>query len=82
MVFARHKIAFRSVLGILTVLVGLSKAPVFGLLIGVVATLRGLQVKSSAEELGRLTTRAVVESIFLVIIADAVFSIVYTELDI
>jgi phospholipid/cholesterol/gamma-HCH transport system permease protein len=65
-----------------TVMVGLSKAPFFALIIGVVGTLRGLQVNSSAEELGRLTTRAVVESIFLVIAADAVFSIVYTELGI
>jgi phospholipid/cholesterol/gamma-HCH transport system permease protein len=39
-------------------------------------------VTASAEELGQLTTRAVVEAIFLVIIADAVFSIIYTELDI
>lgn len=65
-----------------TVMVGLSKAPVFALLIGAVGTLRGLQVTASAEELGQLTTRAVVEAIFLVIIADAVFSIIYTELDI
>ncbi len=65
-----------------TVMVGISKAPVFALLIGAVACLRGLQVTASAEELGRLTTRAVVEAIFLVIIADAVFSIVYSELGI
>ena len=65
-----------------TVMVGLSKAPVFAVLIGAVATLRGLQVTASAEELGRLTTRAVVEAIFLVIAADAVFSIIYTELGI
>ena len=63
-----------------TVLVGISKAPVFALLIGAVSCLRGLQVTASAEELGQLTTRAVVEAIFLVIIADAVFSIIYTEL--
>jgi phospholipid/cholesterol/gamma-HCH transport system permease protein len=65
-----------------TVMVGLSKAPVFAVLIGAVGTLRGLQVTQSAEELGQLTTRAVVEAIFLVIIADAVFSIIYTELGI
>lgn len=65
-----------------TVLVGISKAPVFALLIAGVATLRGLQVTASAEELGQLTTRAVVEAIFLVIAADAVFSIIYTELGI
>ncbi|MDH3642690.1 MAG: ABC transporter permease, partial [Gammaproteobacteria bacterium] len=63
-----------------TVLVGISKAPVFALLIAGVATLRGLQVNASAEELGQLTTRAVVEAIFLVIAADAIFSIIYTEL--
>ena len=65
-----------------TVLVGISKAPVFAVLIGAVACLRGLQVTASAEELGQLTTRAVVEAIFLVIIADAIFSIIYTELEI
>lgn len=65
-----------------TVMVGISKAPVFAVLIGAVSCLRGLQVTASAEELGQLTTRAVVESIFLVIIADAVFSIIYTELGI
>jgi phospholipid/cholesterol/gamma-HCH transport system permease protein len=65
-----------------TVLVGISKAPVFAVLIGAVSCLRGLQVTASAEELGQLTTRAVVEAIFLVIIADAIFSIVYTELGI
>jgi phospholipid/cholesterol/gamma-HCH transport system permease protein len=65
-----------------TVMVGISKAPAFAVLIGSVSCLRGLQVTASAEELGQLTTRAVVESIFLVIIADAVFSIIYTELGI
>jgi phospholipid/cholesterol/gamma-HCH transport system permease protein len=65
-----------------TVMVGISKAPVFAVLIGAVSCLRGLQVTASAEELGQLTTRAVVESIFLVIIADAVFSVIYTELGI
>jgi phospholipid/cholesterol/gamma-HCH transport system permease protein len=65
-----------------TVMVGISKAPAFAVLIGAVSCLRGLQVSASAEELGQLTTRAVVESIFLVIIADAIFSIIYTELGI
>ena len=65
-----------------TVLVGISKAPFFAVLIGAVACLRGLQVTASAEELGQQTTRAVVEAIFLVIIADAIFSILYTELGI
>ena len=51
--------------------VGVIKAPVFALLIGFVGTVRGMQVRESSRELGRLTTVAVVQSIFLVILADA-----------
>ena len=58
---------------------GLIKAPFFALLISMVSTLRGLQVKHGAEELGRLTTRAVVESIFLIIVADAYFTTLFTR---
>jgi phospholipid/cholesterol/gamma-HCH transport system permease protein len=60
---------------------GLVKAPVFALLIALVGTYRGMQVRDSSRELGRLTTVAVVQSIFLVIFADAVFAIVFVELD-
>jgi phospholipid/cholesterol/gamma-HCH transport system permease protein len=59
---------------------GLVKAPFFALLIALVSTLRGLQVKHGAEELGRLTTRAVVESIFLIIVADAFFTTLFTRI--
>ena len=60
---------------------GLIKAPVFGLLIALVGTLRGLQVRGSSRELGRLTTLAVVQGIFLVILADALFAVLYLEID-
>jgi phospholipid/cholesterol/gamma-HCH transport system permease protein len=60
---------------------GLVKAPVFGLLIAMTGTLRGLQVRESSRELGRLTTVAVVQSIFLVIFADALFAIFFLEID-
>lgn len=60
---------------------GLVKAPVFALLIAMVGTYRGMQVRDSSRELGRLTTIAVVQSIFLVIFADAVFAVVFVELD-
>lgn len=59
---------------------GLVKAPFFALLIALVSTLRGLQVTHGAEELGRLTTRAVVESIFLIIVADAFFTTLFTRI--
>ena len=61
-------------------LVGLTKAPVFAFLIAVTGTLRGMQVQGSAEELGRLTTVAVVQSIFLIIVADALFTVVYSRI--
>lgn len=60
---------------------GLIKAPVFAVLIAIVGTYRGMQVRESSRELGRLTTVAVVQSIFLVILADAVFAVVFVELD-
>jgi phospholipid/cholesterol/gamma-HCH transport system permease protein len=60
---------------------GLIKAPVFAALIALVGTYRGMQVRDSSRELGRLTTVAVVQSIFLVIFADAVFAVVFVELD-
>ncbi len=62
--------------------VGLIKAPFFALLIATVGTLRGMQVSGSAEDLGRQTTVAVVQSIFLVIMADAIFSIFFSRLGI
>ena len=60
---------------------GLIKAPVFAILIGMVGTYRGMQVRDSARELGRLTTMAVVQSIFLVILADALFAVLFVQID-
>ena len=60
--------------------VGLMKAPVFAMLIGMAGAYRGMQVRDSSRELGRLTTVAVVQSIFLVILADALFAVLFMEL--
>ncbi|MBI1214982.1 MAG: MlaE family lipid ABC transporter permease subunit [Alphaproteobacteria bacterium] len=62
--------------------VGMLKAPFFAVIIGIVGCMQGLSVRGSAEEVGRRTTAAVVQSIFLVIIADALFSILFTRLGI
>jgi phospholipid/cholesterol/gamma-HCH transport system permease protein len=62
--------------------VGIMKAPVFALLIALTGTYRGLQVRDSSRELGRLTTTAVVQSIFLVLLADALFAVAFWMLDI
>ena len=60
--------------------VGMIKAPFFALFIGMIGTYRGFYVESSADAVGRNTTRAVVESIFMVIAVDAIFSMIFTEI--
>lgn len=60
---------------------GLLKAPVFAFVIAMIGTYRGMQVRESSRELGRLTTVAVVQSIFLVLFVDAVFAVVYWQID-
>lgn len=70
----------RGAVGLNTLMVGLIKAPVFALVIGMVGCYEGLRVTGSAESVGRLTTQAVVESIFLVIVLDAIFSILFAAL--
>jgi phospholipid/cholesterol/gamma-HCH transport system permease protein len=62
--------------------VGIWKAPVFAILIGLSGCYRGLQVRGSSRDLGRLTTSAVVQSIFLVLLADALFAILFMEIDV
>lgn len=62
--------------------VGIIKAPVFAFLIAMVGCFEGLRVEGSAESVGRLTTQSVVESIFLVIVFDALFSILFSYLGI
>lgn len=62
--------------------VGLFKAPIFAFFITIVSCMHGLRVKGSAESVGRETTRAVVKSIFLVIVLDAFFSILFEKLGI
>lgn len=62
--------------------VGMIKAPVFAFIIAIVGTYQGMNISGSAESVGRLTTVSVVQSIFLVIMADAVFSILFAKLGI
>jgi len=60
--------------------VGLIKAPIFAFFIAIVSCMHGLRASGSAESVGRETTRAVVKSIFLVIVLDAFFSILFEKL--
>ncbi|MEO0410937.1 MAG: ABC transporter permease [Pseudomonadota bacterium] len=61
-------------------LVGMFKAPVFAIIIAVSGCFNGLSVTGTAESVGNRTTRAVVESIFLVIVLDAFFAVFFTYL--
>lgn len=61
---------------------GIIKAPVFGVLIALTGCREGMRVTGSAESVGLHTTRSVVISIFLVIVADAGFSILFSALGI
>ncbi len=61
-----------------TFLVGIGKAPVFAFVIAMVGCYEGLSVSGSAESVGRMTTRSVVVGIFLVIVFDALFSILFS----
>jgi phospholipid/cholesterol/gamma-HCH transport system permease protein len=59
---------------------GLIKAPCFAAVVALVGCHEGFQVSGRAESVGRMTTKSVVESIFLVIIIDAGFSIFFNVL--
>lgn len=73
---------FNNVVDLNTLLVGLSKAPVFALIISMVGCFQGFQVSRNADSIGLQTTKSVVQAIFLIIIADAIYSIVYSRLNI
>lgn len=60
--------------------IGLIKAPVFGFIIALSGCFQGMLVEGDAEDVGKRTTTAVVQSIFLVIVLDAVFAVFFSSL--
>ncbi len=58
--------------------VGIIKAPIFGFVIGLVGCFEGFKVERSAESVGLRTTAAVVAAVFIVIVLDAIFSILFS----
>lgn len=62
------------------VMQGLIKALVFAVLVAGIGCLRGLQVQSGAESVGRQTTSAVVSGIFMIIVANAIFTVIFQYL--
>lgn len=67
-------------IGVRHFLVGIAKAPVFAFLIAVIGCLEGFKVTGSAESVGEHTTSSVVQSIFVVILLDAVAALFYMEM--
>jgi len=62
-------------------MVGIAKAPVFAIIISLVGCFQGFRTHGGADSVGQQTTRSVVQSIFLVIVADALFSVAFSILD-
>lgn len=62
--------------------VGMSKAPVFGLVVAIIGCRQGMEVRGDVESLGRRVTASVVQSIFTVIVLEALFAMMYLELGI
>jgi phospholipid/cholesterol/gamma-HCH transport system permease protein len=60
--------------------IGLIKAPVFGFIIALAGCFQGMLVSGNSEEVGSRTTTAVVQSIFLVIVLDAVFAVFFSSI--
>ncbi len=79
--FGEFQDRFVKAVSITAYMVGIGKAPVFAVIISVVGCFQGFRTKGGADSVGRQTTRSVVQSIFLVIVADALFSIAFSALD-
>ena len=62
-------------------ILGIIKAPFFGAAIAMVGCFRGLQVYGDTEQIGKATTTSVVNTLFWCIFINAVFSIIFTRLN-
>ncbi|MWV62966.1 MlaE family lipid ABC transporter permease subunit [Helicobacter saguini] len=59
--------------------IGVVKAPFFGAIVGLVGCFRGLECKGDTQSIGRMTTISVVNAIFWIIMANAIFSFIFTR---
>ena len=73
---------FGDAVNLSALMVGLGKAPVFAAIIVLVGCFQGLQVGNGSDSVGSQTTVSVVQSIFLIIVADALFSVIFSWLKI
>jgi phospholipid/cholesterol/gamma-HCH transport system permease protein len=73
---------FAKAISLTAYLTGIGKAPVFAAIIVIIGCFQGFRTAGGADSVGRQTTRSVVQSIFFVVVADAVFSVAFSMLDI
>lgn len=71
---------FPQVIPLRALLIGLGKAPIFALVIASIGCYQGVKVEGSADSVGVNTTRSVVLAIFFIIVADAIFSVIFSRL--
>lgn len=72
---------FVKAVSVTTLMIGIAKAPVFAAIIAIVGCYQGFRTRGGADNVGKQTTRSVVQAVFLVIVADALFSVVFSALD-
>lgn len=70
---------FKATIPLRAFLIGLGKAPLFGLIIACIGCFQGMKVKGSAESVGTRTTKSVVMAIFLIVIVDAFLSVLLSK---
>ena len=68
---------FDKAVSVTAYLIGIGKAPVFAGIIAIVGCFQGFRTQGGADSVGRQTTTSVVQAIFLVILADALFSVLF-----
>lgn len=78
--FAEFLARFAKAVSVTSYLVGIGKAPVFAAIIVLVGCFQGFRTRGGADSVGRHTTQAVVQAIFLVIVADGLFSVAFSVL--
>jgi phospholipid/cholesterol/gamma-HCH transport system permease protein len=73
-------VRFQNVIPVRMLIIGLGKAPIFALIIASIGCFQGERVELSSDSVGKKTTRSVVLSIFFIIVADALFSIIFSRM--
>ncbi|HZZ19309.1 MAG TPA: ABC transporter permease [Opitutaceae bacterium] len=74
---AAYWVEMLTIVSVQDVAVGLIKAVVFGIIVGLTGCLRGLEADRNASGVGRAATSAVVTAILLIIVADALFAVLF-----